>query len=134
MIRISWRAILSFLALVLAGCAGMPETTDAKTQSGKASWYGPGLHGHKTASGERFDMHTYSAAHRTHAFGTKLCVENLRNGRGVTVRVNDRGPFVHGRVIDVSRQAADSLGMLRAGTANVRVRVVGSGQKAGGRC
>lgn len=79
-------------------------------------------------------MYTYTAAHRTYPFGTKVCVENLRNGRGVTVRVNDRGPFVRGRVIDVSRKAAQSLGMIRSGTALVRVNVVSSERKAGGRC
>ena len=79
-------------------------------------------------------MNTYSDAHRTYAFGTKLCVKNLRNGRGVTVRVNDRGPFVRGRVVDVSRNAAQSLGMIRSGTTPVRVSVVGSKRKVGRRC
>ena len=79
-------------------------------------------------------MNTYTAAHRTYAFGTKLCVENLRNGRGVIVRVNDRGPFVRGRVVDVSRKAAQSLGMIRSGTASVRISVVGSEQKVGRLC
>ena len=79
-------------------------------------------------------MNTYTAAHRTYAFGTKLCVKNLRNGRGVTVRVNDRGPFARGRVVDVSRKAAQSLGMIRSGTASVRVSVVGSKRKVGRRC
>ena len=79
-------------------------------------------------------MNTYSAAHRTLPFGTKLCVENLRNGRGVTVRVNDRGPFIGGRVIDLSKKAAQSLGMIRTGTAPVRVSVVSTSRKIGGRC
>lgn len=130
----TWLASLSVVALALAACSVTPEIAAAKTQSGRASWYGSSLQGRKTASGERFDMNTYSAAHRTYAFGTKLCVENLRNGRGVTVRVNDRGPFVRGRIVDVSRKAAQSLGMIRSGTASVRVSVVGSKQKVGGRC
>ena len=130
----TWLASLSVVALVLAACSSTPELATAKTQSGQASWYGPGLQGRKTASGERFNMNTYSAAHRTLAFGTKLCVENLRNGRGVTVQVNDRGPFVRGRVIDVSRKAAKSLGMIRSGTASVRLSVVGSEQRVGMRC
>ncbi len=79
-------------------------------------------------------MNTYTAAHRTYAFGTKLCVENLRNGRGVTVRVNDRGPFARGRVVDVFLKAAQSLGMIRSGTAPVRVSVVGPNRKVGRRC
>ena len=79
-------------------------------------------------------MNAYSAAHRTHPFGTKLCVRNLSNGRGVTVRVNDRGPFVRSRVVDVSRKAARSLGMIRSGTAPVHISVANSRQKVGGRC
>ena len=125
---------LAIMALALSACSSTREIAAAKTQSGKASWYGPGFQGRKTASGERFNMNTYSAAHRTYAFGTKLCVENLRNGRGVTVRVNDRGPFVRGRVVDVSRKAARSLGMIRSGTALVRVSVVSSKRKVGRRC
>ncbi len=127
-------ASLTALALSLAVCSITPDAAVAKTQKGKASWYGPGFHGRTTASGEQFNMNTYSAAHRTLPFGTKLCVENLRNGRGVTVRVNDRGPFVGGRVIDVSKRAAQTLGMVRSGTAPVRVSVVKSSRKAGGRC
>jgi rare lipoprotein A len=130
----TWLASLSIVALAIAACTSTPELAKAKAQSGKASWYGSGLQGRKTASGERFNMNTYSAAHRTHAFGTKLCVENLRNGRGVIVRVNDRGPFVRGRVVDVSRKAAQSLGMIGSGTAAVRISVIGSKQKAGRRC
>ena len=130
----AWLARLSIVAVALAVCVGISEIAAAKTESGKASWYGSDLQGRKTASGERFNMNTYSAAHRTHAFGTKLCVKNLRNGRGVTVRVNDRGPFVRGRVVDVSRKAAQSLGMIRSGTASVRVSVVGPKRKVGSRC
>jgi rare lipoprotein A len=130
----TWLASLSIVAFAIAACTSTPEIAAAKTQNGKASWYGPGFQGRKTASGERYNMNTYSAAHRTLAFGTKLCVENLHNGRGVTVRVNDRGPFVRGRVVDVSRKAAQSLGMIRSGTASVRVSVVGSEQRVGMRC
>ncbi len=130
----TWLASLSVVVLALAACSSTPEIAAANTQSGKASWYGPGFQGRKTASGERFNMNTYSAAHRTYAFGTKLCVENLHNGRGVTVRVNDRGPFDRGRVVDVSRKAAQSLGMIRSGTTSVRVSVIGSKRKVGRRC
>ncbi len=129
-----WFASISVLACSLAFFSATPDQASATIQQGKASWYGPGLHGRTTASGERFNMNTYSAAHRTLPFGTKLCVENLRNGRGVTVRINDRGPFVGGRVIDVSKRAAQTLGMIRSGTAPVRVSVVSSSKKAGGRC
>lgn len=130
----AWFAPLLVIAFALAACSSTPVVAVAKTQSGKASWYGPGFHGRKTASGERFNQNSYTAAHRSHAFGTKLCVENTRNGRGVTVRVNDRGPFVRGRVVDVSKQAASSLGMIRSGTASVRVRVLSSKAKSGSRC
>ncbi len=130
----TWIASLSVVVLALTACSSTPEIAATKTQSGIASWYGPGFQGRKTASGERFNMNTYTAAHRTYAFGTKLCVKNLRNGRGVTVRVNDRGPFARGRVVDVSRKAAQSLGMIRSGTASVRVSVVGSEQRVGRRC
>ena len=139
------RAAASALAMTLTACSAAPELpvpiaraveapAPAKSQNGKASWYGPGFQGRKTASGEIFNMYAFSAAHRTLAFGTKICVENLRNDRGVTVRVNDRGPFVRGRVVDVSRNAAQSLGLIKSGTAPVRVTVVGKDQKSGGKC
>lgn len=127
-------ASLAALALVLAACASSPDIAAANTQSGKASWYGPGFQGRSTASGERFNMNAYTAAHRSHRFGTKLCVKNMRNGRGVTVRVNDRGPFVRGRIVDVSKQAARSLGMIRSGTVPVRVSVINAKRKVGQSC
>ena len=133
-LRSGFLVLAVMVALALSACSSTPEIAAVKTQSGNASWYGPGFQGRKTASGERFNMNGYSAAHRTYAFGTKLCVENLSNGRGVTVRVNDRGPFVRGRVVDVSRKAAQSLGMIRSGTASVRVSVVSPKQKVGRRC
>ena len=84
-------------------------------ERGGASWYGPGLHGRRTASGERYDMHALTAAHRTLPFGTIVRVRSLVNGREVEVRITDRGPFVHSRVIDVSRAAAVELDMLGLG-------------------
>lgn len=94
-------------------------------QRGTASFYGPGFDGRQTASGEIFDMDDMTCAHRTLPFGTILLVQNLDNGREATVRVNDRGPYVGGRIIDLSRAAADEIGMLGAGTAEVLLRVVG---------
>ncbi|MBJ6763213.1 septal ring lytic transglycosylase RlpA family protein [Myxococcaceae bacterium JPH2] len=88
---------------------------------GLASFYGPGLHGQRTASGERFDQQALSAAHRTERFGACVKVVNMENGRSVEVRINDRGPFVEGRIIDVSRAAAKALGMLDKGLARVRL-------------
>lgn len=126
--------LVGAIAVALAACSTTPEPAVAKTQAGKASWYGPGFHGRKTASGERFNQNAYTAAHRTHAFGTTLCVENAANGRSVAVRVNDRGPFSRGRIVDVSKRAARDLGMIRSGTAPVRVSVVGERRKPGSSC
>lgn len=84
-----------------------------------ASWYGPGFHGRKTASGERFNTGALTAAHKTLPFGTRVRVENVHTGRSVVVRINDRGPFVRGRVIDLSKAAARAIGM--DGVARVRL-------------
>jgi rare lipoprotein A len=95
---------------------------------GIASWYGAEHHGRRTASGEPFDMNAATAAHPTLPFGTQVRVTNLANGRAIVLRVNDRGPFVGGRIIDVSRHAAGQLGFRRAGTARVRVEILESAQ------
>lgn len=86
---------------------------------GRASWYGKPFHGRRTASGEVFNMNDLTAAHRTLPFGTRLRVLNPATGQEVVVRINDRGPFTRGRVIDLSRAAAASLGLIRAGVATV---------------
>ncbi|MDB5889401.1 MAG: rare lipoprotein [Polaromonas sp.] len=88
-------------------------------ERGGASWYGPRFHGRRTASGERYDMHALTAAHRTLAFGTVVRVRSLVNGREVKVRINDRGPFSRMRIIDLSRAAAAELGMLSLGIKDV---------------
>jgi rare lipoprotein A len=93
-------------------------------QEGLGTWYGRGHHGGPTASGERFDMYALTAAHRTLPFGARVLVENLRNGAQVVVRINDRGPFTRGRIIDVSYAAATRLRMIRAGVVPVRLRVL----------
>ena len=99
---------------------------------GDASWYGGRFHGRLTASGERFDSHRgLTAAHRTLPFGTCAEVRNLRNDRAVTVRINDRGPFSRGRVIDLSRAAAARIGLLDDGVAPVRVQAVGLADASG---
>jgi rare lipoprotein A len=89
-----------------------------------ASYYGRRFHGRLTANGERFDMGALTAAHRTLPFGTLVRVTNPRNGRSVTVRINDRGPFIAGREIDLSRAAAEEIGMIRSGHARVQLDVV----------
>jgi rare lipoprotein A len=96
----------------------------AHTQ-GKASWYGPGFQGQLTANGERFNTWAHTAAHRSLPFGTKVRVTNLRNGEAVVVRINDRGPYVGGRVIDLSKAAAQEIGMVHSGTAPVQLEILG---------
>ncbi len=97
----------------------LKEPPAVELERGKASWYGRRFHGRRTASGERFDMHDLTAAHPTLPFGTRVLVRNLRNGREVVVRINDRGPFVKRRIIDLSKAAAEMLGLVHAGEAQV---------------
>jgi rare lipoprotein A len=102
-------------------------------QRGGASWYGIQFHQRRTANGERFDMSAFTAAHRTLPFGTAVCVRSLTNGREVLVRVNDRGPFGPGRVIDLSRAAAEAIDMVGLGIKQVAITVVDK-DNAGMRC
>jgi rare lipoprotein A (peptidoglycan hydrolase) len=88
---------------------------------GRASWYGPGFQGRETASGEVFDQNRLTAAHRRLPLGTRITVTNLENGKSVRVAVNDRGPYVHGRVLDLSKAAARRLGMVTDGVVRVRI-------------
>ena len=95
------------------------------TASGTASWYGPDFHGKKTSNGETYNMNAMTAAHKTLPMNTMVRVTNLGNGAQTTVRINDRGPFVAGRIIDLSKAAATSIGMIGTGTARVKLEVVG---------
>ena len=97
---------------------------ETEIDSGVASYYGNELAGNRTASGERFDPGQLTAAHRTLPFGSKVRVTNISTGDSVIVRINDRGPFAHGRVIDVSRAAAREIGMHRSGTARVKLALL----------
>ena len=99
---------------------------DGFRQRGVASYYAEAFHGRTTANGETFDMNAMTCAHLTLPFGTILRVTNLDNDRSATVRVNDRGPYVEGRIIDLSKGAARSLDMIESGTANVLIEVIGS--------
>ena|SRR5437764_8579662 len=114
------------LALVLAplafaaGCFRQAQPAGF-VDEGMASFYGPGLNGNLTASGEKFDQDDFTAAHRTLPFGSCLVVENTANRKTVKVRVNDRGPYAKGRLIDLSKAAAKELGMLDRGVAKVRL-------------
>jgi rare lipoprotein A len=111
--------------LLLAGCASQDDSTidpHGYDETGVASFYGSAHQGNRTASGERFDQHDLTAAHRRLPFGARVKITNLNNDRSVVVRVNDRGPHTRNRLIDVSRAAAEQLGMIGAGTAKVRVQ------------
>ncbi|MFH6781447.1 MULTISPECIES: septal ring lytic transglycosylase RlpA family protein [Methylobacterium] len=105
--------------LALAGIGNLAVVSTAQAQSGRASWYASG---HRTASGERFNPNGLTAAHRSLPFGTRVRVTNEANGRSVVVRINDRGPFAHGRIIDLARGAGKAIGM--NGVARVAVAVV----------
>lgn len=94
-------------------------------ERGVASWYGPGFHGNKTANGERYDMHKLTAAHRTLPLGSIAVVRSVSTGRKVTVRINDRGPFARGRVLDLSLAGAEAIGMTGNGTDQIELQVVG---------
>ena len=121
------RRFTGFLGAVLlsavAVSAALPtEASASSNQVGQASWYGPGFHGKRTASGERFNQHALTAAHRSLPLGCQAKITNLRNGRTVLVTINDRGPYGGGRIIDLSRAAARQLAM--GGTAPVRIEAM----------
>lgn len=111
--RSAGAALIAFLSLVAA--------TAVQAETGIASYYGHELAGNRTASGERFSPSALTAAHRKLPFGTRIRVTNLANGRSIVVRINDRGPFVKGRILDLSLGAARSIGMVGRGMARVRI-------------
>ena len=114
----------------IAGQKYFPRETYDYVETGIASWYGPGFHANKTASGERYDQNELTAAHRTLQMPSLVRVTNLSNGRSVVVRVNDRGPFAKGRIIDVSGKAAQLLGMVNTGTARVKLELLANESRA----
>jgi len=121
--------IYVFLAfLFMAGCVAheknIPSLHNGNSQLGMASWYGPSFHGKPSASGEPYDMWALTAAHRTLPFGTWVQVTKVETGKRVIVRINDRGPFIKGRIIDLSYGAARELAMIGEGTADVRLTIV----------
>lgn len=127
--RVRLVANMAAAAVILAACAGTTEIASPAEAAdydvtGNASWYGARYHGRLTASGQRYDMNAMTAAHRTLPFGTKVRVVNLSNRRAVVVTINDRGPYAGRRVIDVSRRAAEILGMVDDGVVRVRVHTL----------
>lgn len=131
-----WRGVAGGLVLgvLLSGCGLVarrhPPPIEARSgavQTGMASWYGPGFHGNRTSSGEIYDQYDLTAAHQTLPLGTRVAVTNTQNGKEVEVRINDRGPFVKDRAIDLSYAAARTVGMIGPGTVPVRIEVLGMG-------
>ena len=138
-IRVEPLTILVAAILLAGGCAhrnapsdSPPSTDRHRAETGLASWYGKAHHGLRTASGEPFDMHALTAAHRTLPFGTIVRVTDLKGGRSVNVRINDRGPFRSDRIIDLSYEAARKLGFVARGTARVEIFVVDRGPRQSG--
>jgi len=120
-------ALVIFVFLLLSGQGSQTKASSTEynaTYRGKASFYGGYWHGKKTANGEIYDQNTLTAAHRSLSFGTHVKVKNLRNGREVILRINNRGPFIKGRIIDVSKRAAQELKMTRSGVVPVEITVL----------
>lgn len=121
--------------LMITSCGIVRETTVIPSERGAvlgqgvASWYGPDFHGKATANGEIYNMNDLTAAHRTLPFNTIVLVENLENGRSVVVRINDRGPYIDNRIIDLSRQAAREIDMINAGIASVEITLIEEGDR-----
>lgn len=118
--------LVGAFALAMPACGGTASAKPrkGKVYKGKASWYGGHFHGRRTASGVPYNKRAMTAAHRFLPFGTIVRVTNLRNKRSVRVKINDRGPFIKGRIIDLSQRAARRLRMLRAGVVPVKVEIV----------
>lgn len=115
---------LSALPLSAKEKLSQKSQTQAKAMTGMASYYGKKFHGRRTANGETFNNNALTAAHKTLPFGTKVKVTHLRNRKSVVVRINDRGPFIRGRVIDLSVAAAKKIGLTRTGVARVKLELI----------
>jgi rare lipoprotein A len=131
--------LLLFLATWFSGCSGSSPVRPSYppgyplgfVERGSASWYGPGFHGHRTANGELYDMYQLTAAHRTLPLDSVVEVRSLTTGRQITVRINDRGPFARGRILDLSYAGAQAIGMVGRGTDDIELRVIRYQGKAG---
>ena len=118
---------IKFILVLLIVCFFLPLSSNSSElypQYGNASWYGGKFHGRKTASGERFNKHSFTGAHKKLPFGSIIRVTNLRNGKDVYIRVNDRGPFVKGRIVDLSLAAAEAISFNGRGVIRVKVEIV----------
>ncbi|MFC2164760.1 septal ring lytic transglycosylase RlpA family protein [Acidobacteriota bacterium] len=121
------RYLILFLGLLLiASCTRIRYTEPTNVQTGSASWYGPNFHGKTTSNKEVYNMYDLTAAHRTLPFDTHVIVTNLNNGKSVTVRINDRGPFVEGRIIDLSYAAASIINAVESGVVPVKLEIIES--------
>jgi len=116
--------LVLLVCILLSWCARIERRPPETVQTGMASWYGPGFHGKSTSSKEVFNMYDLTAAHRTLPFGTVVMVTNLENGKSVTVRINDRGPFIKGRIIDLSYAAGRILDMVGPGVIPVKLEIL----------
>lgn len=126
----NFKIFLVLILLFLPACSVTShETANFRTQKGIASWYGKKFHGKLTASGEVYNMYAMTAAHKRLPLGTIVKVRNLDNDREIKVTINDRGPFVRGRIIDLSYTAAKRIGIVETGTARVRIKTLGRDEK-----
>lgn len=112
------------ISITLVGLIFLYQAAGPYYETGIASWYGPGFHGNLTANGEVYDMYGISAAHKTLPFGTIVRVVEIETGRSIVVRINDRGPFIEGRIIDLSKGAAEKLGIVEKGITKVGLRIL----------
>ncbi|MBA5863267.1 MAG: septal ring lytic transglycosylase RlpA family protein [Nitrospira sp. CR1.1] len=137
--RLLFPLFVLLLTTWLHGCSGWSPARPSYppgyplgfVERGSASWYGPGFHGSRTANGEVYDMHKLTAAHRTLPLGSVAVVRSLTTGRQVTVRINDRGPFARGRILDLSLAGAQAVGMVGRGTDDIELRVISYQGRAG---
>lgn len=129
-LKIATILLVAASLLLISSCAPyQARKLTGNRERGLASWYGPGFSGKRTASGERFNTDALTAAHNTLPFGTEVQVTNLKNMKSIIVRINDRGPFVRGRIIDLSKAAAKKIGLVGSGTASVELAVLGPRDK-----
>ena len=123
-VAVAFAAVLQAVPSTPAHVPSQADAAPAWTQNGNVSWYGPGFHGRRTANGEIFDTNEMTMAHRWLAFDTTVRVTNLDNGRSVVVRVNDRGPYVGGRIADLSHAAASRLGFVEDGVVRAKIELI----------